>query len=83
MHVDAVQGFGKYHIYPKREGIDLLSLSSHKIHESKGMGALYIREGVKIRPIVFGGELTEECPFRDGKCAGNRRTRCGSEEDLQ
>lgn len=56
MHVDAVQGFGKYHIYPKREGIDLLSLSSHKIHGPKGMGALYIREGVKIRPIVFGGE---------------------------
>lgn len=55
-HVDAVQGFGKYHIHPKKEGIDLLSLSGHKIHGPKGMGALYIREGVKIRPIVFGGE---------------------------
>ncbi len=55
-HVDAVQGFGKYRIFPKREGIDLLTVSSHKIHGPKGMGALYISDKVKIRPIVFGGE---------------------------
>ncbi|MEG0355729.1 MAG: cysteine desulfurase family protein [Lachnospiraceae bacterium] len=55
-HVDAVQGFGKYRIYPKRIGIDLMSISGHKIHGPKGIGALYIREGVKIKPIVFGGE---------------------------
>ncbi|MEF9917006.1 MAG: cysteine desulfurase family protein [Lachnospiraceae bacterium] len=54
-HVDAVQGFGKYEIYPNRLGIDLLSISGHKIHGPKGTGALYIREKVKIKPIVFGG----------------------------
>ncbi len=55
-HTDAVQGFGKYRIYPKKTGIDLLSLSGHKIHGPKGIGALYIDSRVKIRPIVFGGE---------------------------
>lgn len=55
-HVDAVQGFGKYRIYPKRAGIDLLSISGHKIHGPKGIGALYINEKVKIHPIIFGGE---------------------------
>ena len=55
-HVDAVQGFGKYRIFPKRMGIDLLSISGHKIHGPKGIGALYVNEWVKIKPIVFGGE---------------------------
>ena len=55
-HVDAVQGFGKYRIYPRREKIDMLTLSGHKIHGPKGTGALYIGEHVKIKPIVFGGE---------------------------
>lgn len=55
-HVDAVQGFGKYYIYPKRVGIDMLSVSGHKIHGPKGTGILYIDEKVKIRPIIFGGE---------------------------
>lgn len=54
-HVDAVQGYGKCHIYPKRMGIDLLSVSSHKIHGPKGIGFLYVNEKVKIRPILFGG----------------------------
>lgn len=55
-HSDAVQGFGKYRIYPKRIGIDLLSASGHKIHGPKGIGFLYIDSKVKIKPIVFGGE---------------------------
>ena len=55
-HVDAVQGFGKYKIYPKKIGIDLLSLSGHKIHGPKGIGAIYINEKAKIKPIIFGGE---------------------------
>lgn len=55
-HVDAVQGFGKYHIYPRKTGIDMLSVSGHKIHGPKGIGALYVNETVKIKPIVFGGE---------------------------
>ena len=54
-HSDAVQGFGKYHIYPKRQKIDLLSASGHKIHGPKGIGFLYIKEGTKISPIIFGG----------------------------
>lgn len=54
-HVDAVQGFGKFHIYPKKMKIDLLSVSAHKIHGPKGVGFLYINEKVKIKPIIFGG----------------------------
>ncbi len=54
-HVDAVQGFGKYRIYPKRMHIDLLSVSAHKIHGPKGVGFLYINEKAKVRPIIFGG----------------------------
>ena len=54
-HVDAVQGFGKFRIYPKRMNIDLLSVSSHKIHGPKGVGFLYINEKAKVRPIIFGG----------------------------
>lgn len=55
-HVDAVQGFGKYRIYPKRLKVDMCSVSGHKIHGPKGIGALYVDSGVKIQPIVFGGE---------------------------
>ncbi len=54
-HVDAVQGFGKARIYPKKMLIDLLSISSHKIHGPKGVGLLYVEEKVKILPINFGG----------------------------
>lgn len=54
-HVDAVQGFGKYKIYPKRAGIDLMSVSGHKIHAPKGVGILYVGEKVKIHPIIHGG----------------------------
>ena len=54
-HTDAVQGFGKYRIYPKRMGIDLLSASGHKIHGPKGVGFLYVDSRVKIHPILFGG----------------------------
>lgn len=55
-HVDAVQGFGKYHIYPKKLNVDMCSISGHKIHGPKGTGVLYIGSHVKIKPIVFGGE---------------------------
>lgn len=54
-HVDAVQGFGKYRIWPKRMNIDLMSVSGHKIHGPKGIGFLYIGEKVKIHPIIWGG----------------------------
>ncbi|MBR3824798.1 MAG: cysteine desulfurase [Lachnospiraceae bacterium] len=54
-HVDAVQGFGKFKIYPKKLNIDLMSVSSHKIHGPKGVGFLYVGEKVKILPITYGG----------------------------
>lgn len=54
-HVDAVQGYGKFKIYPKRMNIDLLSVSGHKIHGPKGVGFLYVNDKVKIKPILFGG----------------------------
>lgn len=54
-HVDAVQGFGKFRILPKKMNIDLLSVSAHKIHGPKGVGFLYMNEKVKVRPIIFGG----------------------------
>lgn len=60
-HVDAVQGYGKFKIYPKRMNIDLLSASGHKIHGPKGVGLLYIDEKVKIRPISYGGGSREVC----------------------
>lgn len=54
-HVDAIQAYGKFVIRPKRQGIDLLSVSSHKIHGPKGIGFLYIDPRVKIRPLIYGG----------------------------
>lgn len=54
-HVDAVQGFGKAQIIPKKMNIDLMSVSSHKIHGPKGMGMLYVGDKVRLNPIVFGG----------------------------
>lgn len=55
IHVDSIQGFGKLKILPKRMGIDLLSISGHKIHGPKGTGILYIRENAKVKPLMLGG----------------------------
>ena len=54
-HTDAVQAFGKYRIIPKRENIDLMSVSAHKLHGPKGVGFLYIKDKTTINPIIFGG----------------------------
>ena len=54
-HVDAVQGYGKFRIYPKKMHIDLMAVSAHKIHGPKGIGFLYINEKAKITPISYGG----------------------------
>lgn len=54
-HVDAIQAFGKYRIYPKRMKIDLLSASGHKIHGPKGVGFLYLDSQARIKPLILGG----------------------------
>ncbi len=54
-HVDAVQGFGKMPIFPHSAGIDLMSVSGHKIHGPKGVGFLFADEKLKLAPVIFGG----------------------------
>ncbi|HHW70860.1 MAG TPA: cysteine desulfurase [Clostridiales bacterium] len=54
-HVDAVQSFGKLKLYPKEQGIDILSFSGHKIHGPKGVGGIYIGDGILIHPLIHGG----------------------------
>lgn len=55
LHVDAVQGYCKIPFRQKDLGADLISISGHKIHGPKGIGALYIKKGTKLAPIIFGG----------------------------
>lgn len=54
-HCDAVQAFGKIKINPSKAGVDLMSMSAHKIHGLKGSGALYVNKNVRIRPAIVGG----------------------------
>ncbi len=63
-HVDAVQSYGKYEIFPSRMGIDMLSVSGHKIHGPKGVGLLYVNGKAKVSPILFGGG--QQRGFRSG-----------------
>jgi cysteine desulfurase len=55
-HTDAVQALGKIDFDVKKMGVDMLSVSAHKINGPKGIGALYIRKGLKIKPVYFGGK---------------------------
>ena len=66
MHTDAVQSVGKIPVNVQRLGVDLLSLSGHKIHAPKGVGVLWVRGGVKLVPFLTGG-------------AHERRRRAGTE----
>ena len=54
-HVDCIQSFGKIPVIPKTMGADLISVSGHKIHGPKGSGFLYVKKGLLIRPIIYGG----------------------------
>ncbi len=60
VHTDAVQSFGKIDVNVDRLGVDLLSISAHKIYGPKGVGALYIRRGTEIGPLIFGGHQERE-----------------------
>lgn len=89
-HVDAVQGFGKFRIWPKKMYIDLLSASGHKIHGPKGIGFLYVGEKVKLHPIAFGGGQqngirsgTENVPAIAGLGLASRKIYENLEEDTE
>ncbi len=64
IHCDAVQGFGKIAIPLNKWQVDLMTFSGHKIHAPKGIGGLYIRKGVRIKPLIYGGE--QQRGFRPG-----------------
>lgn len=64
IHIDCVQGFGKIPIRADRIGADLMTVTAHKIHGPKGIGALYIRKSARILPRTFGGE--QEKKIRPG-----------------
>lgn len=63
-HVDAVQAFGKIEFSINKPGVDMLSISAHKFHGPKGIGGLYLRKGIKIQPLFFGGN--QENSLRPG-----------------
>ncbi|WP_432664031.1 cysteine desulfurase family protein [Wukongibacter baidiensis] len=64
LHVDAIQAFGKIKLNVKKQNIDLMSISGHKIHGPKGIGALYVKKGIKIKSMIFGGN--QELGLRSG-----------------
>lgn len=64
IHCDAVQAFGKIPVNVRKLGVDMLTVSAHKIHGPKGVGALYIKKGVRIKPLLCGGE--QEKKIRPG-----------------
>ncbi len=64
IHIDCVQAFGKLDVKPSKLGADLVTITAHKVHGPKGVGALYVRKGVRILPRTFGGE--QEKKLRPG-----------------
>lgn len=63
-HVDAVQGYGKVYFRPSRYNIDFMSVSAHKIHGPKGIGFMYIKDGINFKPLMTGGG--QESNLRSG-----------------
>ena len=68
LHTDAVQAFLKIPFSPKTLGADMVSISGHKVHAPKGIGALYVRKGVRLKPMIIGGSQEE------GRRAGTEAT---------
>ena len=67
LHVDAVQGFGKLPVGPKALGADLISVSSHKVHGPKGVGALFVKKGIRlVSPVLGGGQEEKIRPGTEG-----------------
>lgn len=64
LHVDAVQSYGKIDVNVKKLGADMISISSHKIHGPNGVGALYVKDGIRLLPLLYGGK--QEYGIRSG-----------------
>ncbi len=64
LHSDCVQAFGKIAVKPKKLGLDIVTVSGHKVHAPKGVGAIYIKKGLHPKPLLFGGE--QEKKLRPG-----------------
>lgn len=88
-HTDAVQAFGQIPIDVKELGIDMMSVSGHKIECPKGIGALYIRKGVAISPLIYGSQMdgmrggTENVPYIIGMAKAIELIRADEEYDLR
>ena len=89
MHVDAIQSFGKIPVVPKMMGADLVSVSGHKLHGPKGSGFIYVKKGLLLRPIIYGGGQqknmrsgTENVPAIAGLGVAVKNTFDGFEEKV-
>ena len=77
-HVDAVQAFGKYKINVRKAKIDMLTASGHKFHCPKGLGIQYIKNGLKVKPLIFGGEQQRGMRAGTENPAGAAALACGT-----
>ena len=82
VHCDAVQAFGKIPVHTGRLGVDLLTVTAHKIHGPKGVGALFVKKGTKLTPIIFGGEQQNKMRPGTENAAGIAAFAVAAEETL-